>query len=164
MGDRIVVLDKGVIQQIAPPMELYARPANLFVAGFIGSPAMNFVQGQIESAASGARFVSAVTEPIPLNGQAPDKASGEVTFGIRPEDVYVAATAPEAKRVSPLGTFTLDVLEPMGNEIVAYLSRGGTQIVARVEPQPMPEPGENVALGVDTGHAHLFRTADGARL
>ena len=162
MGDRIVVLDAGHIQQIAPPLELYNNPANLFVAGFIGSPAMNFIAGSIEKTASGAAFVSPDSHRLDLTWT-PEAASG-VTLGVRPEDLYLAQTAPEAKKTVPIGAYTLDVIEPMGNEIVMYLNGNGAQLVARVEPQPMPEPGSSVELAADATKLHLFDTASGVTL
>ncbi|OZC02779.1 ABC transporter ATP-binding protein [Rubricoccus marinus] len=162
MGDRIVVLDAGHVQQIAPPLELYNRPANIFVAGFIGSPSMNFIEGAVEVSASGAVFVSPGLEPLALRG-APTASSG-ITLGCRPEDLYVHGVAPEAKSLVDLGAFTVDVLEPMGNEIVLYASRGGTSLVARVEPQELPEPGASVSLSADATKLHLFDTASGVSL
>ncbi len=162
MGDRIVVLDGGYVQQIAPPLELYNRPANIFVAGFIGSPSMNFIQGAVERTASGATFVTPGIAPLALRGTL-EAASG-ITLGCRPEDLYVVGNAPEAKTVVDLGAFTVDVLEPMGNEIVLYASRDQTSLVARVEPQELPEPGGRVHLHADAAKLHLFDSQSGASL
>jgi multiple sugar transport system ATP-binding protein len=162
MGDRIVVLDAGQVQQIAPPLELYDHPANLFVAGFIGSPAMNTVSGRVETAAVGRVFRHAALDDVPLS--VVPEASGEVTLGVRPEDLYVAETVPASKETVPFGDFTLEVLEPMGNEIVLYASSGGVQVVARVEPQPMPGPGERIRLEADARKLHLFDTDSGESL
>ncbi|MEM1056714.1 MAG: sn-glycerol-3-phosphate ABC transporter ATP-binding protein UgpC [Bacteroidota bacterium] len=155
MGDRIVVLNAGHVQQIAPPLELYERPANRFVAGFIGSPSMNFVDGTLDNGA----FVSGATErlevPRTTNGH------GAVTLGVRPEDLYVQAMAPSAKPTAVIGNYTLNVLEPMGHEVVLYASRGETQVVARVEPQSLPEPGQTIQLAADTSKLHLFDANSG---
>jgi multiple sugar transport system ATP-binding protein len=150
MGDRIVVLKDGHVQQIAPPLELYDRPVNTFVAGFIGSPSMNFLQG---TAASG--HVQTGDQRLPLPAWATDH-SGTVQIGVRPEDIYVAGQHPGSRRVSDPLTATIDVLEPMGNEIVLYATVGADSLVARVEPQALPSPGETVQLAFDLDKLHLF--------
>ena len=157
MGDRIVVMDAGHIQQIAPPLELYNNPANRFVAGFIGSPSMNFVEGAMERTAGGTVFASHVSDRLAVD----TGASGAVTLGVRPEDVYVAGHVPPNKQTAVIGNYTLDVLEPMGNEVVVYASRAGTPIVARVEPQKLPEMGDSIALAVDVNKLHLFEAESG---
>ncbi|MEL6611484.1 MAG: sn-glycerol-3-phosphate ABC transporter ATP-binding protein UgpC [Bacteroidota bacterium] len=162
MGDRIVVLNDGYVQQIAPPLELYNRPANLFVAGFIGSPAMNTMEGVAESTASGAMFRAPEISAVPLDNW--PQASGEVVLGVRPEDLYLAPTAPATKETVPLGSFRLDVLEPMGNEIVVYASRGAHSVVARIEPQDMPAAGSSLDVVADRKKLHLFDAASGTSL
>ncbi|MEM6328422.1 MAG: sn-glycerol-3-phosphate ABC transporter ATP-binding protein UgpC [Bacteroidota bacterium] len=158
MGDRIVVLKDGYVQQIAPPLELYNRPANRFVAGFIGSPSMNFVDGSLEPGS----FVSRATERVPLPHDL-NRHDG-VTLGMRPEDLYVAGNVPDKKNTSVIGSFTLNVLEPMGHEVVMYASRSGQQLVARVEPQELPEPGATVELAADMSKLHLFDAESGVTL
>ena len=155
MGDRIVVLDGGRVQQIASPLELYEAPANRFVGSFIGSPSMNFVDGAVT--ASG--FTSA--DGIAING--PFETSGAVTLGVRPEDVYLAATAPVDAALGQPFDATLRVVEPMGHEIVAYFDVGATRLVARLSPQPMPEIGAAVPLVVDLDRIHLFDAESGER-
>ncbi len=168
MGDRIVVLKDGVVQQIDTPLRLYDHPANAFVAGFIGSPAMNFVDGALEQAAAGLVFRArgdAFTVPVPepqaaaLRGH----AGKPVTLGVRPEDLYVAGPDGATARLdspSAAATWQLDVLEPMGNEVVLYASLGfngsGHAVVARVAPQPLPQPGAPIALALDLGKLHFF--------
>lgn len=155
MGDRIVVLKDGHVQQIAPPLELYERPANRFVAGFIGSPAMNFVEGALDNGS----FISKVTERLAVSRSTNDER--RVTLGIRPEDVFVAGNVPSNRATSVIGSYTLDVLEPMGHEVVLYASKQGQQIVARVEPQDLPEPGTSIQLVADTGKLHVFEGETG---
>ena len=153
MGDRIVVLDGGIVQQVAPPLELYNRPANAFVAGFIGSPAMNFVQGVVTDGA----FTSD-SGRVRIDGLGTD--SGPVTLGVRPEDLYTTTQAPASKRLSSEIAGTVEVEEPMGNEIVAYVRvEPETRLVARVEPQPL---GESVVLRADLDKVHLFDRENGA--
>lgn len=165
MGDRIVVLRDGVIQQIDSPLALYHRPANQFVAGFIGSPAMNFIAGVLEATAAGIRFRAvgdAFSVDLPQE-QAADLAAHvgrAVTLGIRPEDVKVFRAN---DKLPATGTWQLDVIEPMGNEIFLYASLGfngrGHALVARVPPQPLPQAGAPIQLAFDPTKLHLFDRA-----
>ena len=159
MGDRIVVLHDGHVQQVAPPLELYDRPANVFVAGFIGSPAMNFLHGQLTAGT----FVGdggTVTMP----GISTDHG-GAATLGVRPEDLYTTTTEPGARRLSAAVDGTLEVVEPMGNEIIAYVRVSPTErLVARLEPQVIPEPGAPLPLHVDLDKVHVFDRESGRRL
>ena len=159
MGDRIVVLHDGFVQQVAPPLELYDRPANTFVAGFIGSPAMNFVHGHAEAGTftsdSGAVRISGVDAG----------ASGPLTLGVRPEDLYTPAASPPDKRLSGALSATVEVVEPMGNEIFAYVrTSGGTRLVARLEPQTLADPGGAIDLRVDLDKVHTFDRETGQSL
>jgi len=162
MGDRIVVLKDGEIQQVDTPLNLYDHPANQFVAGFIGSPAMNFVPGQIS--ADGQRFVGdGGALEIPLQDRDAallrDHAGKAVTLGVRPEDFYVVGSAALTAPSAP-SSWTLDVTEPMGNEIVIYVHAGEREhahhAVARVAPQPLPEPNQTVELAIDLTKLHFF--------
>ena len=158
MGDRIVVLDGGHIQQVAPPLTLYNEPANTFVASFIGSPAMNLVDGAVERG-------SFVSDEGGLRFDGVDAADGPVTLGVRPEDLYTAALAPDDRRLSSPVQTTLDVEEPMGNEVFAYLRTSPeTRLVARLEPQPLGAPGGPVPVRVDLDRVHLFDRETGRRL
>ncbi len=118
MGDRIVVLKDGVIQQADTPLQIYARPANLFVAGFIGSPAMNFVKGELKSSSGGMRFQSKSFN-LSLNGkwqkQLQQYAGRTVILGVRPEDL-----APVAGGNNTIAA-QVEVIEPMGAETYTYL-------------------------------------------
>jgi multiple sugar transport system ATP-binding protein len=155
MGDRIVVMLDGVIQQIAPPLELYNRPVNKFVAGFIGSPPMNFCSGKIRAEDGGLRFgdeTSTMDLPIASHHRSAlepyvDKS---VTFGIRPESFSVGQSA-EAQF-----TANVEVVEPMGSEINLYLALDGQSITARVHSDAEPTVNEPLTLGVDMSKAHYF--------
>ena len=154
LGDRIVVLDKGQVQQIAPPMTLYEKPRNTFVAGFIGSPAMNFVSGEI--AQGGTQFrARGGTFSVELGrtaGGGQRVAGGqEVILGVRPENVRVAKPGDAASV-----RLRLDLVEPMGNEVFLHASAGEHEFTARVAPQPLPEPGADVALALDAERLHFF--------
>ena len=171
MGDRIVVLKDGEVQQIDTPLALYAHPVNRFVAGFIGSPAMNFVEGRLTSdgGAGDGGALAFVAEADALRLPLPDRyaarlagyAGRPVTLGVRPEDVSVAGSAPdgapdEAADRAMASRWTVDVLEPMGNEVVVYAHAGPHNVVARVAPQVLPEPGQPLDLALDGGKLHFF--------
>ena len=159
MGDRIVVLHDGHVQQVAPPLELYNRPANTFVAGFIGSPAMNFMTGTLDDA--GVR----TDDGIEFGRPGEISYRGKVTVGVRPEDMYVVGHVPAGRTVTrPIET-TVDVLEPMGNEVVLYATTpSGHRLVGRVEPQELPDPGQPLAIVFDESKVHLFEEATGRSL
>jgi multiple sugar transport system ATP-binding protein len=146
LGDRIVVLDAGKVQQIDTPLNLYREPANRFVAGFIGSPPMNFLEGRIEEG----RFIAdGLTIALP---RAPRQ--GPIVLGIRPEHVGVG----------PGPNFTLDLVEPIGNEMFIYASTGANHLVARTAPQELPKVGSPITLSFDASHLHFFDVTTGARL
>jgi len=158
MGDRIVVLKDGHIQQIDSPLSLYNHPVNKFVAGFIGSPAMNFVSGRVTQSA-GLRFESsdgAVSVRLADAHAAllADHLDKDVILGVRPEDIYVAGQ--EGSVGEPVGSAVPDVIEPMGNEIVFYATAGETNLVARVAPTVSPEVGRAVTLHFDVDKLHFF--------
>ena len=169
MGDRIVVLKDGHVQQIAAPLELYGNPVNTFVAGFIGSPAMNLINGHLVGAGAGQVFEAepaggvAFRVPVPA-GHPAAGTTGPATLGIRPEDLYVAGNAPASRRLSEPFEAILEVSEPMGNEVFLYVGVGADRIVARIEPQPIPEMGATVSLALDLDKLHLFDGATGDSL
>ncbi len=156
MGDRIVVLKDGVIQQVAPPQELYDRPANMFVAGFIGSPAMNFLYGTITN--NGETFNGGTFEvqlPDELKKAAQPYNGKKMVLGIRPEDVEADPAYVEQHpgvRVSA----RIEVVEPLGAEIFLYLSTGENQVTARVEPGMRFKAGENLTIALHPEKLHLF--------
>ncbi|WP_412067650.1 ABC transporter ATP-binding protein [Rubrivirga sp. IMCC43871] len=158
MGDRICVLHDGHIQQVAAPLELYDRPANTFVAGFVGSPSMNLLHGRIEG---GVFFSDDGTVRVPLGLEGKETS---VTLGIRPDDLYAPGADSRARRLSEpvIGIVELD--EPMGPDVVVYLHiEGGSQIVARIEPQAL-EVGRPLELRLDLDRIHLFHRESGERI
>ena len=160
MGDRIVVMNAGQVQQIGTPLELYERPANQFVAGFIGSPAMNLVPGVIVDdffVAKEGGF------KVALGEAAARPASGNVVLGIRPEDLYNQA-GPYLPPASSALTARIDAVEPMGNETYVYANAGGHDLVARVAPHPIVQPDALLELALDTAKLHFFDSESGARL
>ena len=160
MGDRIVVLKDGHVQQIAAPLELYNHPVNTFVGGFIGSPSMNFLTGTL---AGGTFEAPGVHLPLPPGHASVDQVGG-VTLGIRPEDLYIQGHHPSSRQVSTPVAAILEVIEPMGNEIVFYANVGEARLVGRVEPQALPAPGENVSLAFDLDKLHTFDASTGETL
>ncbi len=153
MADRLVVMNAGVAEQIGTPMELYARPATVFVAGFIGSPAMNFLPGRL--AGGGVELAGGVR--IPVNGAAP-AAAGDVTVGIRPEHVEPGAAG------APL-SLKVELIERLGAESLVYgRLQGGGELTARIDGEREIAAGSTLALGVTTRHLHLFDRASGKRL
>ena len=165
LGDRIVVMHAGRVQQIDAPLALYERPRNTFVAGFIGSPSMNFITGEIvrdrdpQFRARGGAFV--VPLPVEWRETVGQRAPGggqrglEVVLGIRPEDVGVAAPSDDGARVR----MRLDLVEPMGNEVFVHASAGDHEMTARVPPQPLPDLGAEVALTLNASRMHFFDAA-----
>ena len=156
LGQRIVVLDAGRIQQIDTPMALYERPANLFVAGFLGSPAMNVLEGELR-AADGLRLVLDGQGEVPLPGaEVPQAWLGRrVAMGVRPEHLLPAGEGLQAR---------VEVVEPVGSEAFLHLDSGGRALVSRLAPQALPAPGTDLHLRADPAHLHFFDPADGMRL
>lgn len=161
LGQRIVVLDRGVIQQIDTPMQLYRYPANRFVAGFLGSPAMNFFPGTLHLD-DGWRLATTAGD-IAL----PDGAVGmlsawrdqAVVLGIRPEDLH-----PVAHEAAATMGARLEVVEPVGNEVFLNLRFGELPMVVRTPPCDLPAPGSMMHFAPDATRLHFFDAADGARL
>jgi len=158
MADRIVVMKDGVIHQIDTPLNIYNNPANVFVAGFIGSPAINLITGKLHSLDGSLGFVSSAVKVklTPKQAEAlksyQDKA---IIFGIRPEDIYDArydsmAETPQSFYV------TCDIVEPLGNEYHLQLKAGEHDLTARLDPKELPRVGQKLAISVDMGKAHFF--------
>jgi multiple sugar transport system ATP-binding protein len=159
LGDRIVVLHEGKIQQIGAPLHLYDHPANRFVAGFIGSPAMNFFQGIVQGGEDPSFVAERGAFRLPLDAGWAERLRGyggkPLTLGIRPESLYAARGHPADARLGT-GTFTVEGLEPLGNEIFVHARAGEHRLTARVVPQPLPAPGEPLDLAFDLGRLHFF--------
>jgi multiple sugar transport system ATP-binding protein len=161
MADRIAVMRAGRIEQIATAHEIFARPANLFVAGFIGTPQMNLIEATVDAvSASEARFAAgAQTIVLPLAGADRQLAPGsEVTIGIRPRAFELAAE-PEARSL----TATVDIIEPMGAETLLHLVADGRDMRAVVDRRIKPAIGSKVHVRLRPSQVHIFDGA-GARL
>jgi multiple sugar transport system ATP-binding protein len=189
LGDRVAVMRSGMLQQVASPEELYERPVNLFVAGFIGSPAMNFLAGTLEEGALRTGFGD-----IPLSGSVRQAMAGsgtgrDVIVGIRPEDFEDPALVADDNRGSGI-TFqtSIDVLESLGSEKYVYFTQDlgkvdvaelnelardsgradtgatGETVVARLDPATRITEGENVELWLDARKLHVFDPSTGQNL
>ena len=174
MAGRIVVLKDGRVQQSDAPLALYNRPANRFVAGFMGSPAMNLVDGRLAQKEGGLRF-EARGWSMPVGAEHAQalegRAGAAVTLGIRPEDIAYAVGAHTADGSAAEVPLRLEVVEPMGREVIVYVRAGsaengdaGETIVARLAPQALPEPGQALSLRFDLSKIHFFDAETGAAL
>ncbi|GHO43837.1 ABC transporter ATP-binding protein [Ktedonospora formicarum] len=165
MGDRIAVLNGGVIQQLGTPQELYDRPSNMFVAGFIGTPGMNFFPGaKVVAEGDTTKIVldgmGQVEVPADYAKIARDAAGKELTFGIRPSHLEDAALVGEDSQRSSIDG-TVDVVENLGNELQVYLTAGGKNIIATLDSRSRVVAGNKVKLYVENDRMHLFDTATG---
>jgi multiple sugar transport system ATP-binding protein len=164
MGDRIVIMKDGIINQVDTPLNLYNKPVNQFVAGFIGSPAMNFLSGMI-SEKNDLIFTSKSSE-LKFNFSSEQKSylkdyvGQEVVIGIRPEDISIENTSGKSIELE----CALDVIEPMGNESFIYFEIEKTQFIARVKPLHDLKVGGKVKLYIDPNRVYLFESATGHHL
>jgi multiple sugar transport system ATP-binding protein len=156
LGDRIVVLDKGKVQQIAPPMELYDRPRNVFVASFIGSPAMNLLPGEIVREGSVTFHARGNAFSLQLN-PGTVVAQGPVILGVRPEHLHLA-------QVGQGITARVELVEPLGSELLLHLSSGEHQFAARLPSGVPPATGSMVNLEIEREKVHFFDGETGMAL
>ncbi len=162
MGDRIAVMSNGIIQQCDKPLTLYNHPTNLFVAGFIGSPAMNFVKVKIVQ--DGDKLIAdagsfKVELPADQANRARDHVGKECTFGIRPEDIYdkqLIALVPS----TPGNTIKMDVdvVEPLGSDVEMYLKNGDITLISLIDSASPAKMGDSIEVVLDMKKSHLFDT------
>jgi multiple sugar transport system ATP-binding protein len=160
MGDRIAVLRDGVLQQLDTPQHLYDHPGNMFVAGFIGSPAMNFfdatlVQGDGSTWVDSGSFRVKIPEQLTNEPRVRSHLGTQVIFGIRPEDIHDPEFAPPGITAAPFEA-TVDVKELMGNEIFLYLLSGDKQFIARVDPRTQAPLHQKIQVVMNMENMHLF--------
>src|SRR5919197_1529094 len=154
MADKIVVMHDGIVEQMGTPLELYDKPDNQFVAGFIGSPAMNFLKGKLKVNGA-ATFEGPNGVKLPLK-TAPGNSDGKpVVYGVRPEHFTIADDGAEAEIV---------VVEPTGSETHVFAKIGGEQVVAVFRERHQFNPGDKVRLKPDPSLVHLFDETTGKRL
>ncbi|QCJ01124.1 ABC transporter ATP-binding protein [Agrobacterium larrymoorei] len=151
MADRIVVMNGGYIEQIGTPLELYDTPANLFVAGFIGSPAMNFIEGTIRDG----RFASTDGTVIDLGGRNAPANGTAVKLGIRPEHLHLDVDGAKAEVIT---------VEPTGSETLVALKYAGQDVVAAFRDRIAARPGDIITIRPDLAKLHLFDAKTGVRL
>jgi len=156
LGDRVVVMKDGLVQQVGDPMELYNEPANRFVAGFIGSPAMNFAgvrlaseSGEVWAEAEGMR----IKVPAPMQARIASYAGKEATLGIRPEDLHIATAADPGELTFEAA---VEVVERLGSEILLDVAVGPATMVASVEPTAKASVHEKLRLGINPERLHFF--------
>ena len=166
MGDKIVVMKAGVIQQADSPMNLYHNPANLFVAGFIGSPSMNFSLGKLINQDGHVRFINPV-----LDFQIPDTqadtlknyAGKDVVFGFRPESVF-DVRFPGGKKLTRAQTIRIDVTEPIGSETFVYFTLGSQTCCMRTTSDVSYHTDDVIQVGLDTERLYFFNAETEQRL
>jgi multiple sugar transport system ATP-binding protein len=163
MGDRITVMNKGKIQQVATPLEIYNHPKNIFVAGFIGSPTMNFFDGTIQQQGGKIVFIEKLSSGHGFSVTVDDHHAAKlqpfvgkpIKFGIRPEDVHdklYSANADPSRVVQA----TVEVVEPMGSEVYLYLNTGAHSFIARVAVAEKADVNHRLDLVFDMKRAHFF--------
>jgi len=160
MADKIVVMKDGIIHQIDLPLTVYNKPANLFVAGFIGSPAINIVNGKLKSSDKGLEFTCNDFTLELTSNQAEVLAAykdKDIIMGIRPEDIYDSrfdSMATEPRKVEVI----CDIVEPLGNEYIVYLKTKAYNFTARFDPKDLPPKGQLFPVTFDMGKVHFFDT------
>lgn len=160
MGTRIAVLKDGILQQLDTPQNLYDHPGNLFVAGFIGSPAMNFFNGRLVRE-NGDLYIDMETirvkmpeeKAAELQEQSPPE---EIVFGVRPEDIYDTEFVGPGVTRADIGQIEVDVTEPMGYEMYVHLRSGEHSFLARVDSRSEARPGQKIGVVMDMDNVHIF--------
>jgi multiple sugar transport system ATP-binding protein len=158
MADRIFIMNKGLLQQSGTPMEVYAKPTNLFVAGFIGSPAMNFIDAKV-AAADGSLFIDGgsfrVKVPDAFRARLDAWAGKMVTFGVRPEDMTLHG--PASRDEGNTITARAEVVETLGSEVFLHLLCGSHPLVARMEvPESPVSVGQTLQIDLKMSKTHVF--------
>jgi multiple sugar transport system ATP-binding protein len=157
MADRIVVMHDGIVEQIGTPLELYDNPANLFVAGFIGSPAMNFISGVVKRNGGSAWIETDAGTNLPLPADAPASPESRVVFGIRPEHLAIGGASDGVPA-------DVQVVEPTGAETQVFVEMAGTQVTAVFTERHEFQPGERILLRPRPETIHLFDAGTGRHL
>ena len=163
MGSRIAVLKDGVLEQVGTADQLYHEPANRFVASFIGSPAMNFLNGRLQGTGGRLAFVAGdLAVPLERPPLAEHDGREGIVLGIRPEHLALEPAGAASAEPPPSGEVLY--VEPMGGEALVGVDLGGREVVARVDGRRRRHVGERVALNVDRGQIHLFDARTGAAI
>jgi multiple sugar transport system ATP-binding protein len=164
LGDRLAVMKEGRILQVGSPIELYNRPAERFVAAFIGSPAMNFIDGEIK-AGSGEIVTQFTGIPVPQRFERAlaGFSGGRIVVGLRPEDIHLVKPEGSSSSFHEIKA-VIDVFEPLGNEIIFHLKCGDQNLVVRESAERKGSPGMQVEAHLDLGRMHLFEHDSGTAL
>jgi multiple sugar transport system ATP-binding protein len=161
LADRIVLLKDGVIEQEGPPLELFERPRSRFVAGFLGSPSMNFIPARLAAADGGiAVAIGEVVLPVPpaRAGGLGDHLGREVLFGVRPEHLHRASTADRRAGLARISV-VFDLIQPTGSRTYATFQLGGTPVIAELQAHDAEHPGQQLDLDVDMNRAVVIDLA-----
>lgn len=160
MGSRIAVMRDGVLQQLDTPQNLYDNPSNMFVAGFIGSPAMNFFEARLDRGAGKLMVdvAGAFQVPVPAtkNELLNSHVGKNIFLGIRPEDIHDANFVPRGVDESARVKANVDVVEPMGSEVYAYVACGGKEFIGRFDPRSGARTGNTMDVIFDMDKVHIF--------
>jgi multiple sugar transport system ATP-binding protein len=163
LADRIAVMKDGIVQQLGTPHEIYNNPANLFVAGFMGSIPMNFIPCNAVDGSFELQSASRVNATLSSNVALKNKFSGSMTLGIRPEAITEKPVADAGASVYSLEA-SIEVLEPMGADTLALLIVNGVEIQGRFSPEITDAAGKTMTVYVDTRKAVMFDANDGSRI
>jgi len=160
MGDRIVVMKDGLVQQVADPIELYDHPVNKFVAGFIGTPPMNFLEGELYEEGGKLHFreqgiTVAIPDSIAAKLREANVPAGPISMGVRPEDFHDPIEKPGGSNCVDIQA-RVEIIEPMGAEVYLYMTTGKNPFVARVGPHITPEIDEQKTLALNMDKVHFF--------
>ncbi|WAJ27417.1 ABC transporter ATP-binding protein [Antarcticirhabdus aurantiaca] len=158
MADRIVVMNGGRVEQVGRPLDLYDKPANLFVAAFIGSPAMNLLHGEAVAGPNGVAFRAKGGGVLPLPAGRGIQPGTPLVYGVRPEHIELAASAACDAEAQ------IAVVEPTGSETQVFMTLGPDSLVGVFRERVADEPGSRLRLRIDPARIHLFEPASGARI
>ncbi|WP_454857560.1 ABC transporter ATP-binding protein [Rhizobium binxianense] len=154
MADKIVVMHDGVVEQVGAPLDLYDQPANLFVAGFIGSPAMNMIRGRLDPGNAG-RFIASDGTVLPVANPPANARGRNLVYGLRPEYIALDADGLPVEIV---------VIEPTGYETQLTVRLGGSDANCIFRERVTARPGDTLRVSIDASHVHLFDAESGRRL
>lgn len=161
LADRIAIMKEGLVQQLADPHAIYNKPVNKYVAGFIGSPGMNFIEGSVEAGKKPTFQAGAIKIDLSNYEFAGDAESGKATFGIRPEHIVVG---PEVASQPFKATVEVEVVEPMGSDTLVWSKLDGHEFRFRVDGQSDFEAGNKIKIGFDPVRASMFDAASEVRI
>ncbi|OGS34042.1 MAG: glycerol-3-phosphate ABC transporter ATP-binding protein [Elusimicrobia bacterium RIFOXYB2_FULL_49_7] len=162
LGDRIVIMKDGLVQQCDSPLRIYDFPANKFVASFIGSPAMNFLEGKLDTVDGKLQFIfgdNRVIVPEKFHEQVKREVGHDIFFGVRPEHIYdikLAKSRGEPEQEGAVVSGTIEVIERLGNEILLYLSTSGQKLILKEDAHCAAEVGQKINVAFKMDMIHIF--------